>query len=549
MEEGAFSGRTDTGAGLHVKGGSHGLTVEYLQLQAVAAKLQEKLEVLRELQFRGEDHGIRLYGLSAAPEQASHAAAAVETAVRELRGDIEDLEGAARGLREASRNYLDLEGRMESALVPAGSLGLAVLDWKNSGGGYPSRRVAELLVPQHDEAILSLLTALASGLVGRLRPVDVVQLKGSHGSVTVSGTASGLLGRSRELQQQNPGVIEILTINRDGQQVRIVTLPGTQPDSVMVGANPFDVYGNAEARAEDSQYVAAAVAEALRQAGAAAQDPVILVGYSEGGIHAVNTGARLVESGEFSVRMILTAGAPSGDRDVPDGVKVLHLENAGDWVAGADGSSNPDTPDRITVTGTAHVPLLPGADPGLGPAHSLNSYLDLAAAADASTDPSLTDQLGQLGQLVGPGRWRPGVSSSSPGPGRRDRPGFFQQFLQRRFLRRGLPYRRWVFVGRPRRASRVSRRIGRYFRVPVNDPATSETREMMIDARIPVQKKESTTSSTGVKLLSQEVSMSMAALMMIVNRPRVRMVSGSDKNLTTGRISALTSPKTTPMKR
>lgn len=325
MEEGAFSGRTDTGAGLHVKGGSHGLTVEYLQLQAVAAKLEEKLEVLRELQFRGEDHGIRLYGLSAAPEQASHAAAAVETAARELRGDIEDLEGAARGLREASRNYLDLEGRMESALVPAGSLGLAVLDWKNNGGGYPSRRVAELLVPQHDEAILSLLTALASGLVGRLRPVDVVQLKGSHGSVTVSGTASGLLGRSRELQHQNPGVIEILTINRDGQQVRIVTLPGTQPDSVMVGANPFDVYGNAEARAEDSQYVAAAVAEALRQAGAAAQDPVILVGYSEGGIHAVNTGARLVESGEFSVRMILTAGAPSGDRDVPDEIGRAHV--------------------------------------------------------------------------------------------------------------------------------------------------------------------------------------------------------------------------------
>ncbi|MBP3035561.1 hypothetical protein J2M53_04725 [Arthrobacter sp. zg-ZUI100] len=404
MEEGAFSGRTEAGAGLHVKGGSQGLTVEYQELQAVAGKLEEKLEVLRDLQFRGADHCNRLYGLSAAPEDASHAAVAVETAVRELRADIEDLAGAARGLREASRNYLDTEGRLESALkkVP-GSLGLAVLDWKNNGGGYPGRRVTELLVPQHDEAIISLFTALASGMVGGLRHVDVVALEGNHGRVTLSGTAGGLLGRSRELQHQDPGVIEILTINRDGRQVRIVTLPGTQPGSVMVGANPFDAYGNAEARAEDSRYVANAVAEALRQGGAAAQDPVILVGYSQGGIHAVNTGARLVETGEFSVRMILTAGAPRGDRDVPDGVKVLHLEHTRDWVAGADGSSNPDTPDRITVTGTAPVPLLPDVDPGLGPAHSLDSYLDLAAAADASTDPSLTDQLGQLGQLVGPG--------------------------------------------------------------------------------------------------------------------------------------------------
>lgn len=262
----------------------------------------------------------------------------------------------------------------------------------------------DMLVPRRDEAAISaLLRLLAAGNYGQLRPVYVRELGGNHAPVHLAGTARGLLERPNDLRARDPGVIEILTLDHGGRRVYIVTLPGTQPGGMRVGSNPFDTYGNAEARAQDSQYITAAVAEALRQAGASAEDAVLLAGYSQGGMHAVNVGARLTEAGEFDVEMIVTAGAPRGDRDVPDGVTVLHFEHGQDWVAGADGSSNPDTPDRITVTGTAPAPLLPESDGGLGPAHRIGTYLELAEAADASTDPSLRDSLAHLQDIIGPG--------------------------------------------------------------------------------------------------------------------------------------------------
>lgn len=72
---------------------------------------------------------------------------------------------------------------------------------------------------------------------------------------------------------------------------------------------------------------------------------------------------------------------------------------------------------------------------------------------------------------------------------------------------------------------------------------------MMMEARIAVQKKESIVRCTGVKVLSHAVRYSMAALITIVNRPSVRMVTGRDNSLTKGRTKAFTTPKIRPMNR
>lgn len=424
--------------GLRIKGGSRGLTVEYRELEAAGGKLEEVVEQLGALRERGVGVCLQLYwlpGPNLFPEAADRAADAVNAAVLSLRSSTEELEEAARGLRKAGANYLDVEGRLETAFTtgPALSAAAAAASWGSGGRGYPNRAVAENLVPQYDGlAIKALLVLLARGNYGKLRPVNVSRVDGNHGNIPAPGTARELLDRSRRLQQtQQEGVVEVLSMEtRAGRQVRVVTLPGTQPGGLFVGGNPFDQYGNAEGRAEDSKYVAAAVAEALRQAGTSADAAVILVGYSQGGIHAVNTGARLAEGGEFNVEMILTAGSPAGDRDIPPDVKVLHLEHNQDWIAGMDGASNPDTPDRITVTGTAPVP--DGGGP-LGPAHELDGYLEMAAGADASNDPSLRDSLGQLAEIIPPGTIatrnlfrfsrrsdsRPARSGKSPAGGKR----------------------------------------------------------------------------------------------------------------------------------
>ncbi|MBO0897032.1 alpha/beta fold hydrolase [Arthrobacter sunyaminii] len=400
-----WSAEDNAAAGIHVRGGAHGLTVEYGELESVAGALEETVGRLTSLRSGCMEMYLLLVGTSAVHIHAREAAGAAELVIKGLSRNQQELEEAAVDLRRAARNYLDTEGRLEEAIswlavgVPAG-----IEVWRRGGGGFPERSVSELMVPPFDGFLIEkLMERLAEGRFGELRPIDVTALEDSGAPVPLAGSARGLLERSKTLLDgPERGVVEILTVDEGEGRVRIVTLPGTQDSgSIVVGPNPFDNYGIAEGRARDSQYIADAVADALRQAGASAEDAVILVGYSQGGIHAVNTGARLAESGEFSVEMVVTAAAPAGDRSTPDGVKVLHLEHYQDWVPGADGTLNPDTADRVTVTGRTAVSADASRD-GLGPAHDLDLYLELADQADASADPSLKDSLGYLAEIIPP---------------------------------------------------------------------------------------------------------------------------------------------------
>ena len=400
-----WSPEDNSAAGIHVRGGAHGLTVEYRELESVAGALEETVTQLTSLRSRCMEMYLLLSGTGAGHSHARHAAGAAELVIQGLARNRQELEEAAVDLRCAARNYLEAEGRVEKAIswlavgVPTG------IDlWRRGRGGFPERSVSELVVPPFDGFLIEkLLERLADGRFGELRPINVTELGATGEPVPLTGSARGLLERSKRLLDgSDRGVVEILTVEEGERRVRIVTLPGMQDSgNMMVGPNPFDIYGNAEGRAQDSKYVADAVAEALRQAGASAEDAVILVGYSQGGIHAVNTGARLAESGEFSVEMVVTAGAPAGDRNTPAGVSVLHLEHYQDWVPGADGTLNPDTPDRITVTGRTPVPEDAALD-GLGPAHDLDVYLGLADQADVSKDPSLQESLGYLAEIIPP---------------------------------------------------------------------------------------------------------------------------------------------------
>ncbi|MET4060850.1 pimeloyl-ACP methyl ester carboxylesterase [Arthrobacter sp. UYP6] len=399
-------------SGIRVRGGSHGLTVEFRELERVADALQGVVSRLADLRAECTEMYLLLNGTSAVHRHAHQAAAAAEHVIRGLQRNMAELEEAAADLREAAGNYLDVEGRMEDALARLRfHMGLAM--WNGGGWAHPGRTPLDFMMPEQEWiAIKVVMGLLAEGRYGKLRPIEVTKVEAGLETVRVSGTAQALLERSKVLLDgldgtdrggtPGPGVVEILTGYRHGKPVRIVTLPGTQNSGTfLVGPNPFDFYGNAEGRAEDSRYVADAVAEALRQAGASAGDEVILVGYSQGGIHAVNTGARLAEDGRFSVEMVVTAGAPAGDRNIPDGVRVLNFEHERDWVPGLDGSSNPDTPDRVTVSGTSSVDGW--SDGGLGRGHDLDMYLDLADQADRSEDPSLKDSLGYLSEIILPG--------------------------------------------------------------------------------------------------------------------------------------------------
>src|SRR4051794_15416998 len=81
--------------------------------------------------------------------------------------------------------------------------------------------------------------------------------------------------------------------------------------------------GVGEAFGYGSEYTAAAVRAALRQAGAEAGDQVVAVGYSQGGIHAMNLGQDKAFLAEYNLKYVLTAGSPVGAINPEPGVSSL----------------------------------------------------------------------------------------------------------------------------------------------------------------------------------------------------------------------------------
>ncbi|MGV0109106.1 hypothetical protein [Arthrobacter sp. CP30] len=232
-------------------------------------------------------------------------------------------------------------------------------------------------------------------------PIDLLEAPGG-----VSGTASdivafdgsieGVVARISAVEAEGPGVFEVLRLGTQMQPVHLVVLPGTQSGLVgdARGSNPFDAGGVAEALAVDSRHTEAAVREALRRAGAQAGDALILAGYSQGGIHAVNLAREAGLGASYDVQLVVTVGSPTGWHTTAD-TEYLHLEHAVDPVPLLDAIPNPDDPHRTTITLTHQVPPLGreadgSVEPwGLGPAHKLGNYAAGARLVDASTAPSL----------------------------------------------------------------------------------------------------------------------------------------------------------------
>ena len=150
--------------------------------------------------------------------------------------------------------------------------------------------------------------------------------------------------------QGDIGVTRIRTQTPAGPRVAwIVDLPGTKDWQVVPGPRPGvnDLATNLELMAGQPNARIDAVARILRSLGAA-NDPVMLVGHSQGGMVAVRAATALAS--EFTVTHVVTAGSPVGGMPVPAGVQVLSLENRFDVVPYADGSANADAPNQITVT-------------------------------------------------------------------------------------------------------------------------------------------------------------------------------------------------------
>lgn len=252
----------------------------------------------------------------------------------------------------------------------------------------------------------------AAGLLARLYPDGSPAVRPVPGLAVPAATSAprsvrDLVEHLRQLSALSPpgapehnGTLELQTLTGpDGERRHVLLLPGTDDMTTLpwtrdgdvrdMGANLALVGGVPDDHTDG-------VLEALAAAGVG-DDPVLVVGHSQGGMVAAALLARADEHG-LSIRHGVTVGSPTGQvADVPPGSQLLSLEHRGDVVPLLDGGANADSVGQVTVTfGPVEEPGSRGGLEALADRHGFAAYAEGASLVDASDHPSVRAQLAEL---------------------------------------------------------------------------------------------------------------------------------------------------------
>jgi hypothetical protein len=428
---------------LEVRGGSHGLEASYAAMRALADTYDEAGDRLRGMARTGgrtlvdEDlleSSILSPGTAIRAEAAVVAATTgpdgilVESTAWEvdaagIRGSVAVLEAADDARHDAFEVLDYLVGRQLGMALAAGVPALvAGLPLALAGGEGLVDGVEDALEdavtdnPLLVEHLVNGGGGLLAGLTGGLLPTfttnqaaDVLEDLYPEGDPVVEPlhTTSGeqpssvedlldhlsdIAALSHGADSAANGTIEIQTFTTaGGQVVHIVNLPGTDDLATLPTTADEDVRDlgtNLELVAGELDDYQQGILEAMAMAGIGADDPVLIVGHSQGGMEAVALAAG--DSG-FTVTDVVTAGSPTAQvGGYPAGVNVLSIEQHGDLVPLLDGEPNPPSVEQTTVVVDAH----PGH--GIVTHHDYDVYVAGGAAVDASTHPSVASSVGSL---------------------------------------------------------------------------------------------------------------------------------------------------------
>ena len=197
----------------------------------------------------------------------------------------------------------------------------------------------------------------------------------------------------------------------NGSSAWMVVVPGTQVWSPTAGGNPADLTSDVLLMAHKETLLATGVDQALQvaqqQAGREGlDDPVLLVGHSQGGIVAAALAADPGFRRRQRVTHVVTSGAPVARLPIPSGVSVLSLEHRQDAVPRLEGERNADRRGWVTVTRDLRGSGIETASAS----HSAARYRETAALADASGSSSVTAwRAGSSAFLVGDAHGTPTV--------------------------------------------------------------------------------------------------------------------------------------------
>ena len=390
---------------LTISGGVGGITVQLEELDVGAQKLDGLADrlVAIEVELFGTWQGLGSY-----QNQPRATGTAALIAVGEARGAVQrvrlELQRISSQVRSCRREYDLAESfahvqRMVGVPNPQLELQKHVDFWRTGflNGDATERLLANVVtfLPVIREAVEGAVPGLSTGPVKNRREESL--------HIDLDPTPAGLLERVRLLEERGSGFIEVIEVENKGGKAYVVVIPGTQVKDEDGGTNPFDLGGIVDGMGNSSGQVNAAVLQALRASGAEPGAEVVAVGYSQGGIHAMNLGSDEDFLKEYRLKYVLTAGSPISRIIPPDDVRTLHLEHRTDWVPGSDGLPNRDTRNQVTVTVTNDLYVRGGENAGLGPGHRLGGYEEAGSLVAASKDPSLVQSTAVLGAVLGAG--------------------------------------------------------------------------------------------------------------------------------------------------
>lgn len=412
---------------LTISGGVGGITVQLEELEAGAAKLDGLAGRLGAVESELFGAWQELGSYQNQPRSTGTAAliavGEARDAVQKVRKELQRISGQVRSCRwdyEVAESTAHMQW-MPGLSKPAVELQKHVDFWRT---GFLNGDATESLLG-NAVAVLPMIKPWVGLLIPSLRPGPVTVSREESMPIDLDATPAGLLERVRLIEERGSGYIEIIEVDTSGGRAYIVVVPGTQVNDADEGTNPFDLSGIVDGMGSNSEQVNAAVLQALRAAGAEPGADVVAVGYSQGGIHAMNLAADEDFLREYRMKYVLTAGSPVSRITPPPEVSTLHLEHRTDWVPGSDGLPNQDARNQVTVTVTDDLYVRGGEDAGLGPGHRLTGYEDAARLVGASKDPSLVQSTAVLGGVLGTGgaavATRFSLSKPSPPTPRMDR--------------------------------------------------------------------------------------------------------------------------------
>ena len=174
----------------------------------------------------------------------------------------------------------------------------------------------------------------------------------------------------------------------------IVYVGGTVDAGLVAGEQTHDMTSNVHGIADDSDLDVLrlagaasgagerAVREAMEAAGVRPENPLLVVGYSGGGVIAAN----LAADPELNAVAAVNLGGPVASAPTREGVGLLSIEHEEDLVPGSGGSGHPSD-ERVEVSRSV---LEDGRrDASLLPAHELARYRETAALIDESEEERL----------------------------------------------------------------------------------------------------------------------------------------------------------------